>query len=81
MPQTALFNHFKTQNSNALDILICEDMRESELLESVTKYFKCETILFPDFRATYGDDLRSYKEELQELFSFDFCSCCDDGCV
>ena len=69
MPQTALFNHFKTQNSNALDILICEDMREAELLESVTKYFKCETILFPDFRATYGDDLRSYKEELQELFS------------
>ena len=69
MPQTALFNHFNTQKPNALDILICEDMKEAELLESVTKYFKRETILFPDFRATYGDDLRSYKEELQELFS------------
>ena len=69
MPQTALFNHFKTHSSTDLDILICEDMKEAELLESVTKYFKRETILFPDFRATHGDDLRSYKEELQELFS------------
>ena len=69
MSQTALFNHFKTHKHTELDILICEDMKEAESLESVTKYFKRETILFPDFRATYGDDLRSYKEELQELFS------------
>jgi len=69
MSQPALFNFFKTQKLNSLEVLICEDTKEAETLESVAKYFKRETILFPDFRASYGDDLRSYKEELHELFA------------
>ena len=68
MSQTALFNHFKTQKKESLEILICEDSIEAQTLQSVAKFFKRETILFPDFRATFGDDLRSYKEELLELF-------------
>ena len=68
MSQTALYNHFKTNKKNSLEILICEDATEAQNLESVAKFFKRETILFPDFRATFGDDLRSYKEELLELF-------------
>ena len=68
MSQTALYNHFKTATKDSLEILICEDATEAQNLESVAKFFKRETILFPDFRATFGDDLRSYKEELLELF-------------
>lgn len=68
MSQTALFNHFKTQKKNSLEVLICEDAIEAQNLESVARFFKRETIIFPDFRATFGDDLRSYKEELLELF-------------
>ena len=68
MSQTALFNHFKTHKKESLEILICEDSTEAQTLQSVAKFFKRETILFPDFRATFGDDLRSYKEELLELF-------------
>ena len=68
MSQTALFNHFKTHKKESLGILICEDSTEAQTLQSVAKFFKRETILFPDFRATFGDDLRSYKEELLELF-------------
>jgi len=68
MSQKALYNHFKTHKKNSLEILICEDATEAQNLESVAKFFKRETILFPDFRATFGDDLRSYKEELLELF-------------
>jgi len=68
MSQTALFNHFKTHKKESLEVLICEDSTEAQTLQSVAKFFKRETILFPDFRATFGDDLRSYKEELLELF-------------
>ncbi len=66
MTKSQLFNHFKTSKEQ-LEVLICEDLKEAHELESVSKFFNQETIVFPDFRATHGDDLRSYKEELQEL--------------
>jgi len=69
MSQTELFNHFKTQKKESLELLICEDTKEAESLESVAKFFKRDVLLFPDFRASFGDDLRSYKEELHELFA------------
>ncbi|MEJ2373171.1 MAG: hypothetical protein P8Y16_05170, partial [Sulfurimonas sp.] len=66
MTKSQLFNYFKTSKEQ-LEVLICEDLKEAHELESVSKFFNQETIVFPDFRATHGDDLRSYKEELQEL--------------
>jgi len=68
MSLPALFNYFKTTKKPSLEILICEDLKEAESLDAVCQYFQRETILFPDFRASYGDDLRSYKEELHQLF-------------
>ena len=68
MSQTALYNHFNTKSPEPLELLICEDLKEAENLESVAKFFKKDYLIFPDFRASYGDDLRSYKEELHELF-------------
>ena len=69
MSQSPLFQHFKTQKKDDLEILICEDSKEAHELESVAKYFKKDVILFPDFRPSFGDDLRVYKEELHQLFS------------
>lgn len=69
MSQTALYNFFKTQKNTDLEVLICEDIKEAGELFSVSRFFNRDTILFPDFRAAYGDDLRSYKEELTQLFS------------
>ena len=69
MSQTALFNHFKTHEKKDLDLLICENFKEALELESVAKFFKREVLLFPDFRPSFGDDLRSYREELHELLS------------
>ena len=69
MSQTALFNHFKTHNKKDLELLVCEDFKEALELESVAKFFKREVLLFPDFRPSFGDDLRSYREELQELLA------------
>ncbi|MBN2781986.1 MAG: DEAD/DEAH box helicase [Campylobacterales bacterium] len=69
MSQNILFEYFKTEKKSNLELLICEDHKEALELKSVADFFKKEVILFPDFRATFGDDLRSYKEELHELFS------------
>jgi len=69
MSQTALFNYFKTHSEKDLELLVCEDFKEALELESVAKFFKREVVLFPDFRPSFGDDLRSYREELHELLS------------
>ena len=49
--------------------MICEDSKEASDLESVAKFFNRDVIIFPDFRASFGDDLRVFKEELHQLFS------------
>ena len=69
MSQTALFQYFKTEQNQNLEILICEDSKEAGELKNVANFFKKDVLVFPDFRPSYGDDLRSYKEELHHLFS------------
>jgi len=68
MSQARLYNYFKNSKEK-LEILLCEDAKEANELQNVAKFFNKDVLLFPDFRATYGDDLRSYKEELHELFA------------
>lgn len=67
MSQASFYNYLKNSPQD-IEVLLCEDTKEAHALESVAKFFKQESILFPDFRASHGDDLRSYKEELHELF-------------
>ncbi|MDA7817633.1 helicase-related protein [Sulfurimonas sp.] len=69
MSQSSLFNYFKTSQNKDLELLVCEDSKEAEELSSVAKFFKQDVLLFPDFRAGFGDDLRVFKEELHQLFS------------
>ena len=68
MSQSTLFQYFKTEQCPDVEVLICEDSKEANELNSVAKFFNKEAVVFPDFRASYGDDLRSYKEELHQLF-------------
>ncbi len=68
MSQASLYNYFKNTPKKDLEVLICEDAKEAHELESVAKFFDKDVLLFPDFRASYGDDLRSYTEELHALF-------------
>ncbi len=68
MSQASFYNYFKTGDANNLELLVCEDFKEALELESIAKFFNRDVILFPDFRPSFGDDLRSYKEELHELF-------------
>jgi len=69
MSQNILYQYFKTTKKQDLELLICEDSKEASELETVAKFFKKDVIVFPDFRASFGDDLRVYKEELHQLFS------------
>ncbi len=69
MAQNRLFQYYKTSEDQDLEILICQDSKEAHSLESVAKFFKKDVLVFPDLRATFGDDLRVYKEEIHELFS------------
>ncbi len=69
MPQNILFQYFKTNPNQDLELLICQDSKEAQNLESVAKFFKCDVLVFPDLRASFGDDLRVFKEELHQLFS------------
>jgi len=68
MAQSRLFEYLQTGTSPLPDILICEDSKEARELVDVAKYFGHECLVFPDFRAAYLDDLRPFKEELQQLF-------------
>jgi len=69
MSQAILYNHFKNNPKDDMEVLLCEDLKEAHELESVAKFFNKDALVFPDFRASFGDDLRSYKEELQELLA------------
>ncbi|TKI69302.1 DEAD/DEAH box helicase [Sulfurimonas crateris] len=69
MSQNRLFQYYKTSKDQDLEILICQDAKEAHSLESVARFFKKDVLVFPDLRATFGDDLRVYKEEIHELFS------------
>jgi transcription-repair coupling factor (superfamily II helicase) len=68
MQSQAPFFHY-LQKNNPIDLLICEDDRSALVLADVAKYFQKDVVVFPDFRASYGDDLRAYQEELHQLFS------------
>jgi len=68
MSHIALFEQLKTRKFST-DILLCEDATEAKKLQDVCSYFEKDVSVFPDIRANYMDDLRSYSEEFFELFA------------
>ena len=49
-------------------IIVTKDEKEAQAVSSAAKVLGIQHYLLPDFRAHYGDDLRVFKEELDELF-------------
>jgi transcription-repair coupling factor (superfamily II helicase) len=68
MAQSRLFEYFSENPASSAELLVCEDAKEAQELRDVCTYFDRDTIVFPDLRAAYLDDLRPFKEELQQLF-------------
>jgi transcription-repair coupling factor (superfamily II helicase) len=47
--------------------IVSENYKEALLVGEVFKYLKIPYAVFPDFRASFGDDLRSFRNEIFEL--------------
>ncbi|MFH0710389.1 MAG: DEAD/DEAH box helicase [Pseudomonadota bacterium] len=69
MSQPRFYEYLKNNPKKRCDILVCEDAKEASELADVAKYLEIETLVFPDFRASYMDDLRPFHEELFALFA------------
>jgi len=68
MSQERLYEYLKAEGKKRCDLILCEDAKEAEELADVARFLEIESIVFPDFRATYMDDLRPFSEELFALF-------------
>ncbi len=66
MNQARIFEYIKL-NKKLPEVLVLQDDVECSEVSDLLKYFKIEHIVFPDFRASVGDDLRAYGDELKLL--------------
>lgn len=64
--QDKVFEYFSL---NSKQILVCDDDKEAFLCGEVTKFLGFNTYILPDFRANFGDDLRSFYDELVQISS------------
>ncbi len=63
--QSSLYEYLKLKPN--LDILITKDDKEARLAVDTARFLGYKTFVLPDFRATHGSDLRSYKDELFDI--------------
>jgi len=69
MPQPKFYEYLKNNPKKRCDIFVCEDAKEASELADVCSFLEIEALIFPDFRASYMDDLRPFQEELFALFA------------
>lgn len=69
MSQPRFYEYLKNNPKKRCDIIVCEDAKEASELADVAAFLEIETLIFPDFRASYMDDLRPFSEELFSLFA------------
>ena len=62
--QDSVFEYF---SKNYKQILVCDDDKEAFLCEQTLKFLGLNTYTLPDFRANFGDDLRSFYDELVQI--------------
>lgn len=62
--QARLFEFLRTKTPQ---IVLCEDDKEADELAQVSLYKGLSTFVLPDFRASFGDDLRAFSKELFEI--------------
>ncbi|MDR2080726.1 MAG: transcription-repair coupling factor [Campylobacteraceae bacterium] len=65
--QAAVFEFLKQDNET--EIIICKDDKDAFVISNAAMFSGRETFTLPDFRASFGDDLRSYRSELFELIN------------
>ncbi len=51
------------------ELIVCRNEKEADTIKDVASFLGYEAFLLPDLRASFGDDLRVYKEEVYSLLS------------
>ncbi|WP_354666230.1 CarD family transcriptional regulator, partial [Helicobacter rodentium] len=75
MNQSSLYAYlkkYKTDFNLRFDnglVIVSEDNQGALKACDVARFFGFDTFVLPDFRAVFGEDLRSYQEELSEIFA------------
>ncbi|TQV63493.1 MAG: DEAD/DEAH box helicase [Sulfurovum sp.] len=71
MTQSDIFEYLKlgTFKNSSNPLFVCRNDKEATSIEHSGKFLKQNIFKLPDFRAEFGDDLRSFSDELFELFS------------
>ncbi|WP_458699692.1 transcription-repair coupling factor [Sulfurospirillum sp. 1307] len=64
--QSSVYEFLK--NKNTCDLITVSNDKDAKSVSDVVRYCEYPTFVLPDLRAEYGDDLLSFKEELQALF-------------
>ncbi len=63
--EASLYDFF--EGGSRPDLLICENDKEAAAASTIAKLHNIESVVLPDFRAVFGEDLRSWREELFAL--------------
>ncbi|MDR3177944.1 MAG: transcription-repair coupling factor [Campylobacteraceae bacterium] len=65
--QAAVYEYLKSGGD--AELIICRDDKEAFTLSNAAMFAARKTFVLPDLRASFGDDLRSYRNELLELIN------------
>ncbi|QCD52303.1 transcription-repair coupling factor [Campylobacter sp. RM16192] len=65
--QAKIYEYFL--NPSEIELLVCEDDKEALMIENALNFTDIKAFRLPDFRANFGDDLRSFSSELFEISS------------
>ncbi|MCH9813629.1 MAG: transcription-repair coupling factor [Epsilonproteobacteria bacterium] len=63
--QARIYEYLKSNPH--VEILVTKDEKEAKLASDCAKFLKLHSYILPDFRASFGDDLRPYKDELLQI--------------
>jgi len=54
-------------NNPSKEMILCRDDKEAEQIEAVVRLAGFEPIVLPDLRVSFGEDLRTYDEEMRQF--------------
>jgi transcription-repair coupling factor (superfamily II helicase) len=63
--QSNLFEYL--EDKNFAEFIIVSDDKDAQKANDICKYFELNSFVLPDIRASFGDDLRSFQDEMYEM--------------
>ncbi len=67
MYQSNLYEYLSALDTRNPSLLISKNDKASQSIFAVATFLGFDAFVLPDLRVSYGEDLRSYQEELHEI--------------